>query len=302
MSDTLAEYTTYMFDSRRWQQIVLRPDDIIISTPPKCGTTWTQMICALLVLQTPELPAPLGALSPFIDVQTRPLAEVLTQLDAQRHRRFMKSHTPLDGLPYDERVSYVVVGRDPRDVAISRLNHYRNVDADLQRARREAAVGPTSPDEPSDPEGRYDGSPKDQFWQWMTEQEDPFHGLRSTLHHLSSFWAARERANIVLLHYDDLKRDLAGQMRALAARLGIEVPDGRWAELVTAATFEQMRARADTLAPGFGMFRDSSQFFQRGTSGQWRELLDDADRQRYATMVSDLAEPDLVQWLHREPL
>ena len=59
-------------DSARWDGFRFRPGDIVISTPPKCGTTWTQMICALLVFQTPDLPAPLGELSPWLDMVTRP--------------------------------------------------------------------------------------------------------------------------------------------------------------------------------------------------------------------------------------
>ena len=36
-------YEASMYDSNRWDGFELRPGDIIISTPPKCGTTWTQM-------------------------------------------------------------------------------------------------------------------------------------------------------------------------------------------------------------------------------------------------------------------
>ena len=82
-------YKTMMYDSARWDGFELRPDDIVISTPPKCGTTWMQMICALLVFQDPELPAPLSELSPWLDWKTTPLQEVLAALGAQRHRRFI---------------------------------------------------------------------------------------------------------------------------------------------------------------------------------------------------------------------
>ena len=51
-------------DSGRWLDFEYRDGDIVISTCSKSGTTWVQMICALLVFQTPELPAPLGELSP----------------------------------------------------------------------------------------------------------------------------------------------------------------------------------------------------------------------------------------------
>jgi len=43
-------YRTLIFDSARWDGFAYRPDDIVISTPARCGTTWTQTTCALLVL------------------------------------------------------------------------------------------------------------------------------------------------------------------------------------------------------------------------------------------------------------
>jgi len=37
-------------------------------------------------------------------------------------------------------------------------------------------------------------------------------------------------------------------------------------------------------------------------SGQWRDLLDDADLARYAARVRALAPGNLVEWVHREPI
>ena len=121
-------YQVSMYDSNRWDGFELRPGDIIISTPPKCGTTWTQMICALLILQEPELPLPLDTLSPWIDMVTRARTDVFADLEAQTHRRFIKTHTPLDGIPNDPAVTYICVGRDPRDVGLSMDRHIGNTD------------------------------------------------------------------------------------------------------------------------------------------------------------------------------
>ena len=99
-------YKNFIFDSARWDGWTFRPGDIVISTPPKCGTTWMQRICALLIFQTPDLEKPLTSISPWMDMLTRPLADVRADLAAQRHRRFIKTHTPFDGLPFDERVTY----------------------------------------------------------------------------------------------------------------------------------------------------------------------------------------------------
>jgi hypothetical protein len=91
-------------DSARWLGFPFRDSDIVISTRSKTGTTWVQMICGLLIFQKPELPAPLAQLSPWLDHLIMPRDQVYAELAAQRHRRFIKTHTPLDGIPFDPRV------------------------------------------------------------------------------------------------------------------------------------------------------------------------------------------------------
>ena len=126
--------------------------------------------------------------------------------------------------------------------------------------------------------------------------------LAATLQHLSTYWAVHDRPNVVFFHYDDLKADLEGEMRRLAAQLDISVPEDLWPELVDAATFERMRAGADRIAPDttHAIWQDNQQFFHRGESGQWRALLDDEGLRRYNARVAELADPDLARWLHRE--
>ncbi len=301
----LVHHFGFVYDSARWQGFQLRPDDIIISTPPKCGTTWTQMICAMLIFQTPELPQPLALISPWLDMLSRARRDVVADLDAQQHRRFIKTHTPLDGLPLHESVTYICVGRDPRDVAISMDNHNQNMDRDAFEAARDAAakidgieLPPLSPRPPPP------ADPRERFWLWADNPApitDSASTLLRTLRHLEGFWNVRTAENVVLLHYDDLKEDLGGQMRGLADRLGITVPAERWPELVHAATFDAMRERAaDTVpSPRINLWRDREQFFHRGTSGQWRDLLDEDDLRRYEKRVAELTTAELSLWLHR---
>src|SRR5205823_3162597 len=106
-------YRGIVADSARWEGFQFRDDDIVISTPPKCGTTWMQTMCALVIFQTPDFDSSIDELSPWLDMLTRDRDETVAQLERQTHRRFIKSHTPLDGLPFDERVTYICVGRDP---------------------------------------------------------------------------------------------------------------------------------------------------------------------------------------------
>jgi hypothetical protein len=288
-------------DSTRWDGCVFRPGDIVISTPAKCGTTWMQMICALLVFQTPHFEGRLSDISPWLDMLTRPLRDVLADLEAQTHRRFVKTHVPLDGLPLDDRVTYIGVGRDPRDVAMSWDNHRVNQDRAAILRARETAVGEA---EPPPGEVARPASARDRFWAWVDDATPPTEAactLWLTLHHLQTFWDVRDAPNIVLVHYDDLKQDLDRQMRRLSARLGIPVVEERWPELVGAATLEAMRSDADRLAPNSTekIWHDNRQFFHRGTSGQWRNLLDQSELARYWQRVDQLASRELAEWAHR---
>jgi len=297
-------YRTLVFDSARWDGFTFRPDDIVISTPPKSGTTWTQMICALLVFRATTFDRPLDLISPWLDMLTRDLESVRADLDAQTHRRFIKTHTPFDGLPHGPDVTYICVGRDPRDVFRSWDNHMDNMNMPAMLAARERAVGL---DDVMDMLAQ--GPPPraeteiERFWSWVDDPKPVTEGisLRSTLHHLQTFWDVRDRPDVVLLHYSDLYTDLAGEMRRLASRLGIEVDEDRWPELVEAATFERMRDRADVIAPDTSnaIWTDNRRFFNRGRSGQWRDLLDDDDQARYDRRVADLVGPDLAAWAHR---
>ncbi|CAN5504866.1 glycolipid sulfotransferase [soil metagenome] len=301
----LVRYRGIVYDSERWLGFRFRPGDIVVSTPPKCGTTWTQMICALLILQRTDLGAPLSTLSPWFDMLSRARKDVLADLEAQRPRRFIKNHTTLDGLPLDDSVTYISVGRDPRDVFLSMDAHLANMDFERYKAARvEAAridgveVGPLPPPPP-----RPD-SAHERFWLWAEAEVPPGEvnsSLLRTLRHLETFWDVRSEPNVVLLHFDDLKADLHGQMRMLATRLGIDVPEDLWPELVAAADFAAMRDKASAVAPtsgGRSFWRKDARFFRSGTSGQWRELLDDDDLDRYRARVSALVAPDLAAWAH----
>jgi gamma-glutamylcyclotransferase (GGCT)/AIG2-like uncharacterized protein YtfP len=279
-------------DSARWSAIAHREGDIVISTRSKSGTTWMQMICALLVFQTPDLPAPLAQLSPWVDWLGTPLDELVAQLEAQEHRRFVKTHTPLDGLPLDPAVTYLVVARHPLDLAVSL--HHQGANLDRERMRELTGAPPPPP-----------GPPLTAWLRaWIDRPADPrtdLDSLPGVLLHLTDAWGRRDDANVVLVHYDDLLADLEGEMRAIAGRLGIAVAEHRWPELVRAATFASMRERAEQTAPdAAGVLKDRRRFFRQGTSGAGRALLTADEVARYQARCADLAPPDLLDWLHRD--
>ena len=90
--------------------------------------------------------------------------------------------------------------------------------------------------------------------------------------HLSDAWSRRGEPNVVLVHYDDLSADLDGQMRRIAGRLGIAVPEA------LAGPGRRGHVRADArqrghLVSAARILKSSAAFFRRGTSGAGREIL-----------------------------
>jgi hypothetical protein len=266
-----------------------------------------QMICALLVHQQPELPAPLATLSPWLDWLLVPRDEVYAILAAQHHRRYIKTHTPLDGVPIDPRTTYIVVARHPLDMAVSLYHQGDNLDRDRIRQLTGApAPAQPAPAQPA-PAQPAPAQPAVAAWlrSWIEDDVEPRDALDSlpgVLWHLSDAWGRRHEPNVVLVHYDDLCGDLDGEMRRLAARLGITVPEAMWPRLAEAATFDRMRAGADRFAPDpAGVLKNRGAFFRRGTSGAGRELLSERDLAAYRVRAAALAPPDLLAWLHRDP-
>lgn len=283
-------------DSSRWSDFSFREGDIVISARSKTGTTWIQMICALLIFQTPELPDSLATMSPWLDWLITPRTDVYAQLDGQDHRRFIKTHTPLDGLPVDPRVTYIVPGRHPLDTAVSLYHQGGNLNRErIRELTGPSDCGPTVDDRPPLPQW---------LLEWIENGSDPRNSLDSlpgVLWHLSDAWSRRAPQDVVLVHYDDLVDDLEEEMRRLASRLGIAVSEETWPTLVEAATFAQMRARADSIAPDpSGILKDKTAFFRRGSSGAGAETLTRVDLDHYYRRASTMAPPDLLEWLHRD--
>ena len=298
--DGLKRYRTLVYDNYRWDGFELRPDDIIISTPPKAGTTWSQMLCAMLVFDGTDYPDTMDNMSPWLDMCTRSCDDVFALLNAQQHRRFIKTHTPLDGLPQHPDVRYIVVGRDPRDIAVSFEHHLANMNFETFLATRDRAVGNHDlgdfppPSEPSE-------DPRERMRQFI-ESEASITNFDSVLGHLKDGWDRRQDPNVALFHYRDYQGDLPGELQRMAEFLGYELDPQRARELAAEAGIEQMRARAEELAPDTGRnhWRDTSYFFRRGSGGEWSDRFDEALSNRYLERIEEYAQGDgdFVAWLH----
>jgi hypothetical protein len=297
----LRRYRSVVADNARWDGFEFRDGDIVVCTPPKCGTTWMQTMCALLVFDG-RLDQPLAEISIWLDMQLANIDDVVARLAAQQHRRIIKTHTPLDGVPWDARVTYIGVARDPRDVAVSGINHMRNLNEENFMAARQRAVGLTDLPEPMQAQP---GPPLSEqlspLQSWVTAEDDTaVMSLPFLVNHVQCLWDRRDQPNVVLFHYSDLLADLPNQMRRLRDALDIALDDSRVDELAAMATFASMKSQADAFAPNTDvqLWRSNEDFFRTGGVGNWRQHFDDALTTAYEQRMGELAPPELVDWLH----
>jgi aryl sulfotransferase len=285
-----------VFDSTRWRHYKPRADDIIIATYSKCGTTWMQRIVGMLVFRS-AAPFSIPDASPWFDMRAfGPIEERIVAAENQEHRRFLKTHLPLDALPIYEGVKFIHVVRDGRDAAMSLHNHLSNFSSGMrQRLSEISRADPKFGDDyPPVPE-----NPADFFAAWIRGGDGQGDEGASYFHIEPSFWEAREEQTMLLVHYNDLKSDLNGEMRRIAAYLDIEIPEAVWPELVEAATFESMKAQGAVLLPHAQQIWDggASRFLNKGDNGRWRQVLHPDDLERYDRMMDERFPADLRQWI-----
>jgi aryl sulfotransferase len=290
------EYRNHHLDSTRWDRFVARDDDIFVTTAYKAGTTWTQRILAALVLGPVPLYANLNEISPWLDARFMgPLDFVLATVEAQSHRRFIKSHLAADGLRFFPEAKYIVVGRDTRDVFMSLFNHYAAYTDFMYELFNDAdRPGPEFP--------RCPETPRDLWTRWVSEGwfewEPDGWPYWSHHHHLSTWWEVRDLPNVLFVHFGDLKADLETEMRRIAAYCDIHVDEDGWPALVATVGFDAMRSEArgtdDPMAMAFEGGAD--RFFYKGSNGRWRGALTPDDLALYETAASTL-DPLLRQWL-----
>jgi len=292
----LHTYQNHHLDSTRWLDYAPRADDIIVATSFKSGTTWMlEIVWRLIFLGRDTPPAP----EFWIDARAASLAAQIRQLTAQTHRRLLKTHLPLDGLPFYPQVKYIVVGRDARDVFMSLWNHYSNYTQSSYAVNNDTPgrVGEPLPPCPLDIHALWQAWISRGWFPWESEGY-PFW---SNLQHTQSWWNYRSLENILFVHFNDLLTNLASEVRRIAHFLDIALPDEALPSLLEAVSLPAMRREAEQKYPDFAQFFQGGvpTFFFKGTNGRWREVLSTEEVALYEETATRVLTPACRAWLEQ---
>jgi aryl sulfotransferase len=284
------ELHNHHFDSTVWNDFEFRDGDIIIANYAKGGSTWMQQILAQLVFKGSD-EVKLADVTWWVDMRVPPKEIKLAKLEAQQHRRFVKTHLPLDALVFSPRAQYIYIGRDGRDVVWSLFNHHINANQGWYDSVNNppGRVGP-----PLEPPTTDD--PVQYFRDWLDNDGQPFWSFWDNVR---TWWTARDLPNVHMLHFRELKDDMEGEIRRIAQFLDIDVPDDAWPRILEHCSFEYMKANADQVAPRGGAYWDEGGkvFIHRGVDGRWQDVLPEEENRRYEALAVDKLGPECAHWL-----
>jgi aryl sulfotransferase len=283
------ELQNHTMDSVRWNGFRFREGDIVVASWAKAGTTWVQQILGQLIFAGAEN-LPVLDLCPWIEQRFPPIEQVLERVEAQHHRRFVKTHLPADAVTISPRARYLYIGRDGRDAAWSWHHHHRRM---TQHAfdLLNGAPGRVGP-----PLGPACEDVRQFFHEWLDGDGYPIWPFWSNI---STWWNLRGLPNVLLVHFNNLKRDLPAEIRRIARFLEIELPDELWPRVFEHCTFEYMKAHGASLAAFLsrGFKGGANDFIYRGTNGRWRDVLTAEDVRKYEDFAARNLSPACGHWL-----
>jgi aryl sulfotransferase len=284
-------FVNRFFDPTVWDDFNYRKDDIVIASYAKAGTTLAQQIVAQLMFNTGE-DVDVAAISPWIDSVYPDKRTKLDLLQAQSHRRFFKTHLPVDALAFSDDAKYIYLARDGRDIALSLFDHQNATrpDAQLLSSESAAASGKLRVLAPAQlPIGDF-------FDAWLDKDGHPFWPFWDNLR---SWWQARTLPNVLFVHYADLVSNMSAEIERIAAFLDLPLSADRLPSILSNCSFDSMRANARLYVPhGSGLWKDEGKaFFNKGQNGRWTDVLSPQARASFEQRALDELGPACAGWM-----
>jgi len=226
--------------------------DVFVTTFAKSGTNWMMQIAQQIshrgeaefphihaVAAWPDAPG----LGPIPLLDTSPIDASPTGL------RIIKTHLETQFVPYDEKSTYLTVLRDPKEVLVSSYYFMGGILGVLSHVTID---------------------------DWYELATAPGGLIESWAIHAASFWDWRDRPNVLVLNFAEIKRSPRESIERVAAIMGVELTEAQLAKVIERSSVDYMKAHESQFAPPQAPFGDKAKptlMIRRGASGKSEELL-----------------------------
>ncbi|CAF1048168.1 unnamed protein product [Adineta steineri] len=213
--DGICWSSEWSFESLRYAlEYEPSPDDLFIVTYPRSGTTWMQNI--VYNLQTNGQPFDADREHFFAQ---NPALEIDGEIGIELMQRpaAIKTHLPMDRVPYHPLAKYICVIRNPKDVCISYYLLYNS----------------------------WGDVPKfefNQFFQYFIDGRLPFNDYFDVLR---SAWQRRNDKNVLLVSYEEMRTDLRSMICKIANFIDIALNDELLEKVLKYSSFDYMKNKYD---------------------------------------------------------
>lgn len=245
------------------QDFQAQPDDLLISTYPKSGTTWVSEILDM-IYQGGDVQkcqrAPIFMRVPFLEFKVPGIPTGLEVLKDIPAPRLIKTHLPLALLPQtllDQKVKVVYMARNAKDVAVSYYHFYRM-----------AKVHP-------------DPDTWDNFLEKFMAGEVSY---GSWYQHVQEWWELSHTHPMLYLFYEDMKENPKREIQKILKFVGRSLPDETVDLIVQHTSFKEMKNNSKanySTIPLHVMDHSISAFMRKGISGDWKTTFTVAQNERF---------------------
>jgi hypothetical protein len=232
--------------------------DVFVSTFSKSGTNWMMQIAHQIAFRGAGEYAHIHDVICWPDMGAKRSKRIAIPLDDKQVQqasptglRVIKTHLSVHYVPYSDKARYLVVIRDPKEIFVSSYFFAGG------------AAGPLMP--------------KPQVWfDLFLTDKFPMNFGNTWAEHTASYWALKDKPNVCVLLFRDMKKDLPGAIRKVADVLGVQLTEAEMNAVAKKSTFSYMSGIEDKFTPmpkGTLPWGDGLKMMREGKVGNAKELL-----------------------------
>ncbi len=258
---------------------IARPTDILITTPPKAGTTWMQQILYQLHSDGDTNFTSIDEVVPWLEIQRegKSWQDILQHFETFPEPRIFKTHCTAEQTPGIGTAKIILTSRDPRDCCVSFYHHLMNM-TDEARSNKQIPC-PASFDEHVD--------------MWLE--------FAAWYRNVRSWWPYFDQPKVLWLRYQDMKQDIETNIDRIIAFLRLDISAEHKEKVLEHSSFEWMKAHDEKFSGQGGdkkikIFKPGK-FIRQGKVGRYHDLMSVEQERRILEKAEAMLEPECLKFL-----